>query len=226
MRLACPPSRLLGKSGRARNGGAQAGRRFCVKLNRFWEDPTEELRYCRTLARLRWMRRRERPGRMRGRSMKRIMLTFLLCAASASVLAADRAAPATTSSLAEIRVSQQNLSADIKAGLGAFKGMPPQQRKELLEKQGWLLGRIEGHETLQALSPSDQVEVFNALEWIKSTVNNARGDEKVCERSVLSGTHRFTTTCVTRRERDEHRAGARDALGRVQACTDPSCAGN
>ncbi len=115
-------------------------------------------------------------------------------------------------SVDEIVIQQQQIQADAKAGKNGWETISPEQKSELASKQQRIFALLEGKHTVADLYPSDQVELANALEWIKALATNAEDERQVCTRERTTGSNRTTTTCSTVGEIRRRREASKDAM--------------
>lgn len=116
--------------------------------------------------------------------------------------------------ISSITTQQQQIREDVIAQRGRYKEMPAATRADLLSKQAEVLAMIEGKTSSAELSPHEQVEVFNRLEWIEAAINNAEDERMVCRREKTIGSTRLTRVCRTAAQEREMREAARKALDR------------
>jgi hypothetical protein len=123
-----------------------------------------------------------------------------------------------TQSLTEIREQQLALRQDVLDKQGRFKDMGERERQELVAKQTRLINLAEGRDSLAMLSPADQVETINTLEWIKATITRAEDERLVCQRTKVVGSNRSTRVCRTVAELRRDRAEAEKSLEERKMC--------
>ncbi len=90
---------------------------------------------------------------------------------------------------------------------------------------------LEGHESLQELSPEARLALHQAQEVIRVTLRKEDKNRIVCERSVQTGTRLGSSECMTVAQREQRAASAKEALevvqrnacyaGEGQGCTGP-----
>ena len=107
--------------------------------------------------------------------------------------------------LDSVRTQQAQIRAEVQAGEGRYVDMPVDKRHELLAKQDGLLKLIEGKQTDDQLTQSEQMEAFNTLEWIEATINNAEDERMICKREKPTGSNRMQSVCKTVAQRREER---------------------
>lgn len=142
--------------------------------------------------------------------MRCLILGVLLLASMAAH--ADDVAGRPPLQISAITTQQKQIRDDAIAQRGRYKDMPAATRVDLLSKQAELLAMIEGKTTSADLSPQEQVEVFNRLEWIEAAINNAEDERMVCKREKTIGSTRLTRVCRTVAQEREAREAARRAL--------------
>ena len=156
---------------------------------------------------------------------------FLAMAASVVLLATSFVAQADNNpggpSFEEIRKQQLELREEVQAGKGVFKDMNSPERAELAGQQSRLLAMIEGKSDVSELPDAEQVVVFNLLQEINATINDAEGDRMVCEYTRKVGSHRKTKVCMTVSQREEMRDDSRRMLERANRgyCPSGNCTG-
>ncbi|MCD9086149.1 hypothetical protein [Stenotrophomonas sp. SY1] len=73
---------------------------------------------------------------------------------------------------------------------------------------------IIGNGTLEALSPDQQVQVFNDQEFVNNVLTKARSDSRlVCRRQKTIGSHMPATQCLTVAERERMRRNVQNQVG-------------
>lgn len=113
-----------------------------------------------------------------------------------------------------IRSQQAEIRAGVEARDGLYKDLPSHTRSELLAKQSMLLRLMEGKQSTSDLNEDQKMEVFNTLEWIEATVNDAKDERLICERRQILGSTRKERVCKTAGQlRMEHEA-ARERMDR------------
>ncbi|HJW46872.1 MAG TPA: hypothetical protein VJ484_10350 [Lysobacter sp.] len=118
----------------------------------------------------------------------------------------------TDQSVDEIVIQQQQIQADAKAGRNGWDSISPDKKSELASKQQRIFALLEGKHSVADLYPSDQVELANALEWIKALATNAEDERQVCTRERTTGSNRTTTSCSTVGEIRRRREATKDAM--------------
>jgi hypothetical protein len=122
--------------------------------------------------------------------------------------------------LDQIRAQQQTISADIVAGKGRYASMPVSKRNQILAKQTVLLKLIEGKNTDSELSDDQKMEVFNGLEWIEATVNNAENERVICKSEKPTGSNRAQRVCRTVAQMREEREASERLIDRRAVCSE------
>lgn len=145
--------------------------------------------------------------------MRGLLLLGVLWLASTAAGAAD-AAGRPPLAISDITAQQTQIREDVIAQRGRYKDMPAATRADLLAKQAEVLAMVEGKTTSAELSPHQQVEVFNRLEWIEAAINDAEDERMVCRREKTIGSTRLTRVCRTAAQEREARDAARGALDR------------
>jgi hypothetical protein len=121
-------------------------------------------------------------------------------------------------SIPEIVAQQTALRAQVQGRRGAFKNMHEGDRLRLLARQDRLLELLRGKESLDGLRAEERVEVFNALQEVEAAATKAEEERTICERTRLTGSHRFSVVCMSGREYREHKENARKGLRTVMKC--------
>lgn len=161
-----------------------------------------------------------------------MMMTILLVAQGMTAIPAvamaeeQKGAEAAQASVADILAEQREIRAALQAGDEKYRYLDPPRRRQVYAAQKKLFALLDGRDSLDGLGADDRITVFNALEEIKSNLARQEGDEMVCERAKLAGTHRSELVCMTRAERDRRAKSATQALMNRQACTEPGCLGD
>jgi hypothetical protein len=153
------------------------------------------------------------------------MLAPMALAQSSASTSAAEAAAASPPTLQQIVTQQTQLRGQISAKRGAFKDMSEGDRERLLKQQQRLLDLLEGRQSIEELRTEERVEVFNHLQSVSAAVTKAEDERKICERSRLVGTNRFTVVCMTAKQKREHQEGAQRSLRTVMKCEE-GCIGN
>jgi hypothetical protein len=118
----------------------------------------------------------------------------------------------TDQSVDEIVIQQQQIQADARAGRNGWDSISPGQKSELASKQQRIFALLEGKRSVADLYPGDQVELANAMEWIKALATNAEDERQVCTRERTTGSNRTTTSCSTVGEIRRRREATKDAM--------------
>lgn len=116
--------------------------------------------------------------------------------------------------LAAIRAQQIELRAEAMAAKGIFKDMDSTKRSRLISRQDQLLALIEGKASVAEFDDRGQVRAFNLLEEINALINDAEGNQVVCENVRKTGSHRKTKVCTTLAERRRLQQETEDHLRR------------
>jgi hypothetical protein len=114
--------------------------------------------------------------------------------------------------LAEVRAQQVELRGMVEQKQDVFAEWSDVRRAELMARQDRLLAKLAGVESFHDLDKRAQFEVFNELEWINATVNDARGAQVVCEYVEKTGSRRKIKECKTVAQRDAEREESQDSL--------------
>lgn len=153
-------------------------------------------------------------------------LLLLVCLVSVQAAWADPSAPVPPLDVPKIVAQQQELRAEAMAKKGRYRDMPEGKRQELIAKQDSVLRTLNGKQSEQDLSAEDRLEMFNSLEWIEATINQAEDDRMVCKREKRTGSHMNETVCKTVAERRKEKEDARRFMDRPAQCTDAAlCSG-
>jgi hypothetical protein len=118
----------------------------------------------------------------------------------------------TDQSVDEIVIQQQQIQADARADRNGWDTISAEKKSELALKQERIFTLLEGKRRVADLYPSDQVELANALEWIKALATNAEDERQVCRRERTTGSNRTTTSCSTVGEIRRRREASKDAM--------------
>lgn len=113
-----------------------------------------------------------------------------------------------------IRTQQAEIRAGANAGTGLYKDMSESTRLQLLSRQERMLSIIRGKASADQLTEDQRMEVFNELEWIEATINDAEDERMVCERRKKLGSNRRERVCMTVAQQRELRERAREDLTR------------
>jgi hypothetical protein len=136
-----------------------------------------------------------------------ILLALLVAVASTgSAFAIDR----NTGIKADAILSQQQqIRAELTSRSGPFKDMEESKRSDVSAKQDVVFHLLEGKQNSGELNEPQRVELFNALEAIEATVNNARDEQVICEHVKQIGSNRPQKVCKTYAQREKEREAAR-----------------
>ena len=140
-----------------------------------------------------------------------VLVSVLLAVSSAS-------AHANAGKLAQIRMQQQEIRKQTEVSTGKYVRFEEAQLQKLRTAQDRVFELLAGVNDLEQLNPSQQVELFNALETIKAVIAANDADRQVCRREKRLGSQRFETLCSTVREQEQLREGARDFKGEPSIC--------
>ena len=136
---------------------------------------------------------------------------FAALALASFTVAADRSAPLKPLDLTAIMTQQKQIQEDIIAQRGPYKELPDTKRVGLLSRQASMMRLIDGKTSMTELSPDQQVEVFNTLEWMEVAINQDSDDERmVCRREKALGSTRTTRICRTAAQEREAKERARE----------------
>jgi hypothetical protein len=136
---------------------------------------------------------------------------FAALALASFTVAADGSAPLKSLDITAIMTQQKQIQEDIIAQRGPYKELPDTKRVELLSRQASMMRLIDGKTSMTELSPDQQVEVFNTLEWMEVAINQDSDDERmVCRREKALGSTRTTRICRTAAQEREAKERARE----------------
>lgn len=140
-----------------------------------------------------------------------LVVSFLLAVSSSSVLA-------NAGKLTQIRLQQEEIRKQTEGSTGRYARFDTAELAKLRKAQDRVFGLLEGVGDLTQLNPSQQAELFNALESVKAVIAANEADRQVCWREQRLGSHRTETRCATVAERQQIRDGARDWKGEPSIC--------
>jgi len=150
-----------------------------------------------------------------------ILLALMIAlASSGTAFASDRATGVAAST---ILTQQRQIREEAMAHQGRYKNMEEAKRSDLLAKQDVVFRLLDGKQNSNDLVESERVELFNALEAIEATINNARDEQMVCEFIRRVGSNRPERVCKTYAQRAKEREAAEKELGRQIGCTTLGC---
>ncbi|HZH43200.1 MAG TPA: hypothetical protein VEY50_03835 [Lysobacter sp.] len=151
-----------------------------------------------------------------------VMLVLGLAWATAAA-GGQNGAATRTNDLAAILEQQQQIRAEATGRKGRYGSLDEKKRQALFDHQDKVTRLLEGKRSVDDLSQTDRIAVFNSLEAIESIVNDAEDDRMVCERVKPVGSNRPKTVCMTVAERRAAREAANHMHRRDQACVkDPT----
>jgi len=138
-----------------------------------------------------------------------VLLAVLIAVASicGSAFAIDRSTGVNADAILS---QQQQIRAEATAKKGRYKDMEESKRNDLFAKQDIVFRLLEGKQNSSELADPQRVELFNALEAIEATINNARDEQMVCEYVKQIGSNRPQKICKTYAQREKEREEARD----------------
>jgi hypothetical protein len=142
--------------------------------------------------------------------MKQVLIAVLTAALTVGAAQAEQR----PLEISRIVSQQQEIRTELMARSGRYRNMSETRRDQLLSKQERLLATLDGKQTLADLTDDQKLEVFNALEWIEATINNADDERMVCRRGRTLGSHRVNQICRTQVQWREERDFARTAMER------------
>lgn len=114
----------------------------------------------------------------------------------------------------DIRAQQAEIRAGVMARSGPYKDMSSSTRTQLLNRQTEMLSIIEGKAGPSELNEDQRTRVFNSLEWIEATINQAEDERLICERRATIGSNRKERVCRTAAQIREDRERAREEFDR------------
>ena len=116
--------------------------------------------------------------------------------------------------VATVVAQQKQIRDDLMIRKGRYRGMSDPTRVELLSRQAELLAMLEGKRTAADLSEEQQMQAFNALEWIEAAINNAEDERVICRREKVLGSTRTTRVCRTAENERRAHEKARESMER------------
>ncbi len=140
---------------------------------------------------------------------------LLFCLLQGGVAAAEEAPSPTPH---DIVAQQTALRAQVLGAGGAFGRMDRRTRERLAARQQAVIDMLDGVTSIDALAVPQRTELFNALEWIRATIERQENSRRICEYTPTVGSHRQASVCTTAREEREHRDNAREQVRRAQGC--------
>jgi hypothetical protein len=154
-----------------------------------------------------------------------LAVSFLLVVSSASVCA-------NAGKLTQIRLQHEEIRRQTEGSTGRYVRFERGELEKLRKAQDKVFELLQGVSELSQLNPSQQADLFNALETVKAVLTANAADRQVCWREQRLGSHRIETLCATMAERQQLREGARDWQGEPSMCgkasanaTSVSCTG-
>jgi phosphoenolpyruvate carboxylase len=149
---------------------------------------------------------------MKNDPMLQLSLLAALSIACILPFAHAQSALLTHQRVADIVAQQQQLRSKVQREKSGWDAIPKDKRDELLTRQQRLLDLLSGKDTVGDLSPPDQVEVANTLEWINALANNAEDERQVCRRERKTGSHQVTTICQTVADMNAQRERTKETM--------------
>lgn len=146
------------------------------------------------------------------RKMHRAAITLVVALSLSTAVSAASTGP--LEEFDAIRTQQTQMRSDIVAGTGRYAGLSQRTRDQLVRRQDEVLRAIDGKQSPDELSESERLALFNDLEWIEATVNNADDDRMVCERVTTIGSTMKRRVCKTAAQVREDREQARQEMER------------
>ena len=114
----------------------------------------------------------------------------------------------------DVRTQQAEIRAGVMARSGPYKDMSSSTRTQLLNRQTEMLAIIDGKTGPGELNEEQRTRVFNSLEWIEATINQAEDERLICERRATIGSNRKERVCRTAAQMREERERAREEWDR------------
>lgn len=145
--------------------------------------------------------------------MRSLAIGTLLLAVPAAA-ARERAPAPPPLPIVAIVEQQKQIRADDIARRGRYGQLPLATRAELMTKQVEILSLVEDKASTAELSRREQVEVFNRLEWIEATVNDAEEERVICRIERTLGSNRMVRTCRTVADERKEKESAGRSLDR------------
>ena len=136
---------------------------------------------------------------------------LLLVVFSASALAA-------AGRLAEIRLQQEEIRRQTEDSDGRYVRFDKGELAKLRTAQDTVFALLDGVSEVSELRPSQQVDLFNALETVKAVLAANDADRQLCWREHRLGSHRIETVCATVAERQQIREGGQEWHGEPSIC--------
>jgi hypothetical protein len=153
-----------------------------------------------------------------------LVVSFLLAVSSSSVLA-------NAGKLTQIRLQQEEIRKQTEGSTGRYVRFETGELAKLRKAQDTVFELLNGVSELSQLNATQQAELFNALESVKTVITANEADRQVCWREQRLGSHRVETRCATVAERQQIREGAHDwksepsICGRAAAGETTACVG-
>jgi hypothetical protein len=150
-----------------------------------------------------------------------VLLALLIAlASSGAAQAIDQTAGVDASA---ILTQQRQIRDEAMARQGRYKNMEEAKRSDLFVQQSVVFQLLDGKQNSNELAEPDRVKLFNALEAIEASINNARDEQVVCEFIRSVGSNRPQRVCKTYAQRAKEREAAEKELSRQIGCTTGAC---
>lgn len=111
----------------------------------------------------------------------------------------------------EFRGQAERVRASLAEG-GSNAGLTEAQRGRVGELLDSIQALFDRHGSAQALDEGDRLVIVNAQNEINAILAHRADEQVTCEFVMRTGSHRRSKQCLTRKQREERRAEAQDAL--------------
>jgi hypothetical protein len=124
----------------------------------------------------------------------------------------------------EIMREQRAIREQVEGTTGKYSRFKPEAMVRLTRAQETVFRLLDGNQSVDHLDMNQKVELFNALEEVKSVLNDNERDRLICKRERKVGTTIRETRCATVAQREELEVGK--ALQGPRACSEGFGAGS
>lgn len=131
--------------------------------------------------------------------MRTLAAAFLLLVPLA-LAAAPAPAPVTIPNVPKYLDHQRDLREHVQYAK-KFEHVDEASKQRLYRAQDEIFALLEGHASVDELTPDELIALYNAQGVVNSVLTDAELDREVCKREKVLGSHRSSLVCMTMRER-------------------------
>jgi TolA-binding protein len=139
-----------------------------------------------------------------------VALLVALCVALPAVASADK--------VVQILLQQREIRSQSESSTGAYSRFDREELDRMHAAQDRIFSLLDGVSSLDQLSASEQVEVFNSIEVVKAVISGNEADRQKCWREHKLGSTIPKTRCATIAEIQQISEGAQQWKGEASIC--------